>query len=267
MRWFLVFFVLQLAVSVMLIANSHPSTKRVLGVSYLAQEEDSPTPTSADESSVQQNDQPTTDQSENTQTQPPADKAAPPLETQQNAQENKPAEIPAEKQNASSDSHDAQPSNTENIDQKSESTQTFKSDLPEAVFTPEETLTSSEKVNQDSINEVEKENEQLKNTLVPEQQTTLLLRFATDKVDDIDKFLRTNDFASTNFATLRLTEHLLKTQAVLKQVSPSKRQGLNNQLKNFCAHADETLRSAEISVLEESEQDIEITRGICLNNQ
>ena len=275
MRWFLIYIAQQLAASVILITNSH-TNRKVLGVSYLTQEGDLSAPSSTDNSPVPQNDRPTPNQPATETPQPPSDITSPPAETQQNASENSETETPVEQQGQSSGSENAEQITPElqntgqsingNVGKKPEKS-LLQSDLPQSVFSPEETLTSSENVNQDSINEAEKENEQLQKTLAPEQQSILLLGFAADKVGDIDKFLRTNDFASTNFATLRLTEEITKIQSVLQRVSVLKKQELSNQLKNLCSRADETLRSAEISVPEQSEQDIEITRGVCLNNQ
>ncbi len=243
MRWFLIFIALQLTVSVILIANSH-TNRKVLGISYLAQEDPS-APSSIDNS-------PPPETIETPQS--PSDITSPPAETS------------AEQQGQSSGLQNVKQSTNGNVGKKPEEL-LLQGSLPQSVFSPAENLTSSANVNQDSINEAEKENEQLQKTLAPEQQTTLLLGFAADKIGDIDKFLRANDFAGTNLATLRLTEEITKTQSVLQQVSVLKKQELSNQLKNLCSYADETLRSAEISVPEQFEQDIEITRGTCLNNQ
>ncbi len=71
MRWFLIFIALQLAVSVILIANTH-TNRKVLGVSYLAQEKDTSAPSSIDNSPPP----------ETTETpQSPSDITAPPAET------------------------------------------------------------------------------------------------------------------------------------------------------------------------------------------
>ncbi len=136
-----------------------------------------------------------------------------------------------------------------------------------SLLNPADLISSPENINHESIEEAQKEEKKLAEAQTPAEQTELLIHFAKDKVRDIDTFLRIDDFASTNFAVQRLSLDIDKALETIQTMPLFQQFSLKKQLTSFCKQADEILRSAELLVPEESEQDIEMSRGACLNSQ
>lgn len=135
------------------------------------------------------------------------------------------------------------------------------------ILNPVDLITSSENISDESVEKVKKEEEKLGESKNPQEEGSLLIDFSKDKIKDIDKFLRSDDFASTNFATLRLNVYLDRLVENIQKAPLSDGIGLKSKLKNFCKQADFILRSEELTIPEEAEQDVEIARGKCLETQ
>ncbi len=134
-----------------------------------------------------------------------------------------------------------------------------------SVLNPSDFLNSQESINQQAIDEAKTEDEQIRQVSDPGEQTKLLISFAVDKVKDINNSIKNDDFASTNFASQRFDADIDRAVANLQNLPPDQSKQLKKQLINFCTQADFILRSAELSVPEEVEQDLEINRAKCLN--
>lgn len=134
-----------------------------------------------------------------------------------------------------------------------------------SVLNPGDLLNSPEAINQQSLDEAKKEDELIGKTGDPAEQTKLLISFAVDKVKDINNSIKNDDFASTNFASQRFDADIEKAVANLQNLPPNESKQLKKQLTNFCTQADFILRSAELSVPEEAQQDLEINRAKCIN--
>lgn len=133
----------------------------------------------------------------------------------------------------------------------------------QAVLSPDDLINSPENIDNKSVEEVKKEDTQLDQTTDPAQQTKLLVDFATDKIKDMNNFSKSDDFTSTNFAAQRFNEQMDKAISNLEKVPVKDQAKLKKQLVNFCDQADKVLRTVELSVPEEGEQDLEIARGQC----
>lgn len=133
----------------------------------------------------------------------------------------------------------------------------------QAVLNPEELINSPDNINSQSVAEAKKEEEQLSQTQDPKEQTKLLVTFAADKVKDMSNFTKSDDFSSTNFAAQRFNSQIDQAISNLKKVPKKDQAPLKSQLQNFCNQADSVLRTVELSVPEESEQDIQMARGQC----
>lgn len=133
----------------------------------------------------------------------------------------------------------------------------------QAVLNPDELINSSDNINSQSITEAKKEDDQLAQTQDPKEQTNLLVTFATDKVKDMSNFTKSDDFTSTNFAAQRFNNQMDQAISNLDKLPKKDQAPVRQQLSNFCDQADSVLRTVELSVPEESEQDIQMARGQC----
>lgn len=132
-----------------------------------------------------------------------------------------------------------------------------------AVLNPNDLINSPDNINNQSVDKAKKEDDQLTQTADPESQTKLLIGFATDKVKDMSNFTKSDDFTSTNFAASRFNDQVDKAINNLNKLPPKKQAQVKKQLTNFCDQADSVLRSVQLSVPEQSEQDLEMARGQC----
>ncbi len=133
-----------------------------------------------------------------------------------------------------------------------------------SVLNPTDTINSLEGIKEQAVQEALKEEETIAAATNPIDQTKLSIDYAQDKVRDINDALKTDDFASLNFASQRFNQNLDRAVEKLDLVSPAESGKLKKQLSNFCDQADLVLRYSELAVPEEVEQDLEINRGRCL---
>jgi len=136
-----------------------------------------------------------------------------------------------------------------------------------ALLNAAETINNPDHIDPKSVEEIKTEEVKIDQAKTPEEKTSLLIDFAKDKVKDINSSTDNNDFATTLFATQRLTDQIRKAQDTIQQLPPDKKTNLTKQLASFCRQADLLLRSNQLSVPEDIEQDIEIGRGKCLEVQ
>lgn len=133
----------------------------------------------------------------------------------------------------------------------------------QAVLSADDLINSPENISSKSIDEAKKEDDTIDQTTNPVEQNKLLINFATDKVKDMSNFTKSDDFASTNFAASRFNDQIDKAIGNLENLPAKDQVKLKKQLVNFCSQADKVLRTIELSVPQESEQDIQIARGQC----
>ncbi len=131
------------------------------------------------------------------------------------------------------------------------------------VLNPADLINSADNINSRSVEGVKKEEDQLRLATDPGDQTKLLISFATDKVKDMNNFIKVDDFASVSFATSRFNDQINQAINNLTTLSPKQQIQFKNQLINFCDQADKILRTVQLSVPEQSEQDLEMARGQC----
>ncbi len=134
-----------------------------------------------------------------------------------------------------------------------------------ALVDPTQLLSSPENISEDTINKIRDEEKKIENAQTPNQKANLLLGLVQDKVAQIGKSSGQNDFASANLDTLRLTAQVQKIQSILTSLPPNQSLPMTQRLQSFCKSTDFTLKSTQLIVPEEAEQDVEIARGICLS--
>ncbi len=137
----------------------------------------------------------------------------------------------------------------------------------QVILSPDDLINSPENIDDKSISKAKKEDDQITQATNPLEQTNLLINFATDKVKDMNNFIKSDDFSSTNFAASRFNEQIHQAIGNLEKLSPKDQVKLKKQLVNFCNQADQILRTVQLSVPEESEQDLQIARGQCMELQ
>lgn len=271
----------QILTALVITVSAPKISKNILGV-QLTQEvppDQSPSDSSAPPSSDQITpDQPPADQppaatattepsptTTNVPIAPPSEVSPSPTSEQTPPQEPAASPSPAETTPASSPS--PEPASESSLQQSKQDTAV--SQLTDtqttAVLNPDELLNSAEGLNKQMVADTQNEENKLSQTTTPSQQNKLLLEFAKDKVDDIEKSLKSDDFSAANFSAQRLTDQVNQVLDNLTKLSPTEASQTKKTLQNLCKNADFSLRSDELGVPEKSEQDLEITRGTCLS--
>ncbi|GEM_PF-1837013 len=137
----------------------------------------------------------------------------------------------------------------------------------EAILNPENVANNTEHIDKESVDAVKKEDDSISQAQTSDEKEKLLITFAKDKVNDIEKNLKEDDFTTTAFATTRLTDEIDRATQQIQQAPPAQREKLTQQVSVFCREADLQLKNQQLSVPEESEQDMEISRAKCFDYQ
>ncbi len=133
----------------------------------------------------------------------------------------------------------------------------------EAVLNPENVMNNAEHVDKELVDKVEKEEDLLSKAQTSLEKGELLIAFAQDKVKDIEKNLKQDDFATTALATIRLADEIDRVTREIQSAPTAESRELKQKISDFCREADLTLRNQELSVPEAFEQDMEISRAKC----
>lgn len=143
-------------------------------------------------------------------------------------------------------------------EQEAQATQT------QAVLDPGSLILNPDQIDSQSVKEIKTEEDKLAKTTDPAEQTKLLVNFASDKISDINNFVKQDDFTSTGFASARFSDQISQAFDKLETLSPKQAAQLKVQIDRFCQKSDQTLRTTQLAVPEDLEQDLEINRGLCL---
>ncbi len=135
------------------------------------------------------------------------------------------------------------------------------------VTNPGSSVETADNVAQTVLDKARKEDQEIEAEQDPKQQTDSLINLAGEKVADINQSISQNDFSTGSFLTQRLTSQIEKAQENLQKINPADKKNMEQKLKTFCKQADLGLKSEQLAVPEELEQDIEIARGLCLSAQ
>lgn len=135
----------------------------------------------------------------------------------------------------------------------------------EIAINSDDLISSPIEVDKETQHKANQEDQSLENE-TPEKQQTLLINYASNKILDLAKTIKSDDYATTSFLTQRLNDQLDKAQNIIAS-NPTTANAGRQSLKKFCSGADLILKTEQLAVPEELEQDIEITRGKCLNIQ
>ncbi len=195
------------------------------------------------------------------QDQYPTNPEAPP---DQSAQSSEPSAATAQSPTPG-ESPEAQPSATPNATTDQLNPIDYTPSQTTALVDPTQLLSSPENISEDTVNRIRDEEKKIENAQTPSLKANLLLDLIQDKVTQIGKNSDQNDFASANLNTLRLTDQVQKIQSIITSLPPSQNLSMTQKLQSFCKRTDFTLKSTQLLVPEEAEQDVEIARGTCLS--
>ncbi len=135
----------------------------------------------------------------------------------------------------------------------------------EVLTSTEEIQTNPEIINQDIIQKSALEEDMLSRASTKEQKGDLLVQLVNEKIDDINNSVGTKDFATLSYINQRLSDQIDVFTNNLQTLSPFKKKQLEQKFKIFSKNAETQLRSGQLVVPEELEQDLEITRGKILS--
>ncbi len=130
-----------------------------------------------------------------------------------------------------------------------------------ALIVPDEIITNVNQISSETVEKAKIEESQIAAAKTPEAQSALIISFADEKVDDISASLRKSNFAEVDFLIQRLNDQIDQAIDSIKHVSPEAQEGLRKKLVKFSREADADLRTQELLVPEELEQDMEISRA------
>jgi hypothetical protein len=129
----------------------------------------------------------------------------------------------------------------------------------------DETL-SSETISPQILTQAKNEQQQINNASSPEIKSNLLVTFAQDKINTITTQTTSNNFFNTLATNQWLNQQIDTLIQNEKNLGQSKSALKTTQnVKTLCQNVDKTLRSAQLVVPEEFEQDLEISRSKCAN--
>ncbi len=120
----------------------------------------------------------------------------------------------------------------------------------------------AENIDQKVEENAKKEDEQLRQATTPQEIAILSIDFAKDSIKQIETHLRSDDFSTTSFIAQRLIDQI---DTARNQAQKTEGGASSQRLKTFCVQADILLRSQQLVVPENNEQDFEIIRGKCLD--
>lgn len=257
--------------------------KSVLGTSIIAQDvqntntssQDQTAPTPADTSNQPADtpaqppdtstptptDTPAADQLNTDQTNPSTVPAADQINVQQAPEGNPPSETPSE---SPSPTETPQPSEMPTTTEET-SSQMQTVAAGNIVTNSEDLVSAPEGISSQAENKADQEDKSLEN-VTPQQESSLLINYASDKISDINANIKTNDYSTASFLTQRLNDQINQTQNIINTNSSAAPLAKQNLIK-FCDKADLVLKTEQLAVPEELEQDIEIARAKCLNLQ
>ncbi len=120
----------------------------------------------------------------------------------------------------------------------------------------------AEIVDEKTVAMTQKQDEQIAKANTPAEAAGLSIDFAKDSIKEVENHIRVDNFSTISFVTQRLSNHIDTALEQSQKVGSTK---LSNQLKSFCKQADLLIRSQQLVVPEQGEQDFEIIRGKCLD--
>ena len=102
-------------------------------------------------------------------------------------------------------------------------------------------------------------------TATAQEETSLLIQFADEKINDINDSLDANDAATADYAVGRMNSQIDDALANIGSLAPEQSRQLKEKIIALAEKAEPELRAAQLIVPEDMEQDFEIARGKLLN--
>lgn len=120
----------------------------------------------------------------------------------------------------------------------------------------------AEEVDEKTVENAQKQDEEIEKAKDPVQAGSLSIDFAKDSVKEAENHIRSDDFSTTSFVVQRISEQIDTASFQTQKTGSAK---LSGELSSLCRQTDLVLKSQQLVVPEEGEQDFEIVRGKCLN--
>lgn len=186
-----------------------------------------------------------------------------PTDTLEPLQDQTPPEIPTEVQ---TETETESPPTEEPTDSPPEQeVGTSVQTLDPAIFSNVTEKSPADKLFEQTINEVQNENEQLDNAKTPQEQANLLVQFEANNVQTLNTNMNTNKFDDVAFTAEKLSYQIDKTIDIIQNLNPKDAQEFRNKIDTICKNTEYLLRPGELVVPESLEQTLEVTRGKCFN--
>lgn len=152
------------------------------------------------------------------------------------------------------------------VDTSTTTTNLSSSPLNNAVVNSDTAISTPSDISTDSIQQAHQQDVEIHNASNPQQKTQTLLQAAKENVISVTDTIQQNNYSTEAFLTERITDEV-SSAITNAQAQTTQQKSTLNEVKLFCKQADLTLKTQQLLVPQDLEQDIEITRGLCNNIQ
>jgi hypothetical protein len=136
-----------------------------------------------------------------------------------------------------------------------------------AVINPDSVINTTQNLTQDTIDEVNQEEQVINDETDLVAQTQLLLDLGTNNVEALNDSIQLSNWSNVNFTTQRLNDVIDRASDNSNKAGSLENLALKQQISDLCEASDPILRVYALTVPQDLEQDIEIGRGKCLKLQ
>lgn len=131
------------------------------------------------------------------------------------------------------------------------------------VLNPNETALNPDNINEKVIKDAQTQDKELEQATTPREQAQISLNNAVQQVLTIDQGVKKDNFADVSFVSQRLSNQIDETLKDAAKLPPAQAAVVRDSLSGFCTQANTALRTLQLSVPEDSVQDLEISRAKC----
>lgn len=135
-----------------------------------------------------------------------------------------------------------------------------------AVINPDSVINSTDDISQETVNDVEDEEDTIEKTTDGLAQNQILVNITNNNVLGISKKIDGSDWSNVNFTLQRLNDTLTRASSNGK-LTDQQKTVVNARLATLCNVSDPILRASSLIVPEDLQQDVEINQAKCLEIQ
>lgn len=132
------------------------------------------------------------------------------------------------------------------------------------IVNPDSVIANPQEIDTEVVHTTQQQDQVLQQPHTQQQEENTLLSFAKNSVITINNSLGHDDLSTTSYLTQRLNDQIDKSEQNLEKSPPSRYNSERQALRTFCKQADLALKTEQLSVPEDMEEDVIIARAKCL---